>query len=624
MGSILSFNSLNSSAVNPITVREVNVTDYQQQPEYAEDGRALIHRKIVITGTALVSVDDQNTYAALKNLAANSTGRVDSWTIDIAGVDLFTASSTMDALNGPHLYFTVTDIKGTRTAIVQFTASAAQSLRTPAVEGASSTFAPVAHRWTQEFKVAGNGAITRTVRGTIYMDLATTGAGNQVAQGATFALTNNISPNADLFRYAIIPTLPAQGNWVRESQTYAYNESGNGLAYEVTDVQIRHNLPWPAKVGNCSFSYDRSRSSLGFATLTFDCSLEGDVNGDTRALVWAAVKLSTMRINPNQALIQRVSVSEQDMLTTSKINLTIEAKAFCNPDDTPANGDLCVPLAAYLGRKFAVTRSRCSQITLPYGARGLGFSALRHQVSNTLSGNVTPSDGTPIAAASMFLVNYDGPACPEASPTVAFVTDDDFANLTAANTILDIGPFKQDVANAIITNETISMYENVTSFTNVSIKTAVERMETMYTTGSDYVFQVGKPCVIVDENVSIRRVNTAPARIMRPIPAGYIVTEEDWKVNFGQIDGNGHRTFTGVWTRRLKAFDPGGAATNGYYTQTAAGNTYRGWWAPNQLLAPAAAPGFVGTSQNTAATVIQTQGAGIPTYSTGTSQAYQA
>ena len=625
MATTLSFTPLSEN--DPTVLYTVNVTDYQQQPEYDADGRALLRRKISVAGTAILT-HPSTAYSNARALCRNTTGRVKNWNVTVNGSVLCKADQP-DAENGPYIYFNLTEVKGTQTFVLQWTASTSATIRSDVDDDNPNTYAPISHRWAQTFSIDSVGCITRSVRGSITLDMSASGSTFAVAQDGTSGQVSGKAPHADLYRYAIVPEIPpsaTQGNWRRESQTYAYNESGTALSYEVTDVQVRLKLPTPAKTGNCSFTYDRQLSSYGFATLTFNCDLEGEVNGDTRGLINGAVQLSTMRITPSQAQILSISVTESDMLTRSKISMTITARAFCtdNPDD--ASSTIAVPLSGFLGRQFSVTRPDCAVMPLPYGTRLQGFYALSHSYQNLLSANVPQADSGTIQVAKMFKVAYE-PACTDVT-TVAIVTDTTFNSLQAANTTLNVGASKNAVTHLTAAGGQTADITAVSAHTNMRMVTKINRLSTMYRDTADYVYQVGKPYVVIEEQVITKKMNVPPARTMRPIPAEYIVVEEDWKVNFGNVDGNGQRTFVGVWTRTMQAYDIG-AASAGYVTQTNAGGTksYRAWWAPNSLIVPAAATGFTNTAavlnvQNIAKNVLEAQdGTGLlPVYSTGAAQ----
>jgi len=161
--------------------------------------------------------------------------------------------------------------------------------------------------------------------------------------------------------------------------------------------------------------------------------------------------------------------------------------------------------------------------------------------------------------------------------------------------------------------------EKVVTTTHVQHHTRMHRLQTLYDVGADFVFQAGKASVIVTEQATVRKANEPPNRIFRPIPAGFVVLEDDWRVNHGDIDPAGHRTFTGVWTRRLLSYDGGGSTSNGY--STVGGR--RQWWVPgaDPSVASPVALGYDLTAQSTGTNVIAF-GSNAQAYPVGPAQDY--
>ena len=161
--------------------------------------------------------------------------------------------------------------------------------------------------------------------------------------------------------------------------------------------------------------------------------------------------------------------------------------------------------------------------------------------------------------------------------------------------------------------------EKVFTTTNVAVETRMHRLQTMYTQGADFVFQAGKARVILEEVTTVRRTNSPPNRVFRPIPSGFVVVSEDWKVNHGEIDAAGQRSFTGIYVRRLMSFDGGGATSNGYSTVSGR----RQWWVPgaNPSVASPLALGYNLDNQVQANNVFAF-GSSAQTYSLGTAQNY--
>jgi hypothetical protein len=184
-------------------------------------------------------------------------------------------------------------------------------------------------------------------------------------------------------------------------------------------------------------------------------------------------------------------------------------------------------------------------------------------------------------------------------------------DFNAANAIVEQGSSVTPLAELDAYGNAKSVERQIT-FTNVSIDTRMHRLQTLYTQGSDFVFQTGKASIVVEETTHIKRNNVPPERTYRPMPSGFVVLSDDWKVNHGDVDPSGNRVYTGVWTRRLLSYDGGGATSNGYYTNAG----LRQWWY-SSVAAPLTL-GFDQNSQQYANNVFAVTG--TQAYSTGAPQ----
>lgn len=552
----------------------VNISSWDQRPVYAEDGFTLIRYETTITGTTVIS-DGTSTFTLLNNQIKRVPGKVDHAQITVTssgGTQTLYEADAPDALNGPLMSMTITEITGRRAAIATFTLFSATT------NANAQGDAILSHRWVQSFALDAVGRVTRTVTGTLIVNLANTN--NSTAYAEDSSDTGGKAPWADLFRKAVMP-LTAFGTWRRESQTFAYNETGNGLIYSFTDVQAKTNLPDGAYTGNCEFTYERSIDDLAWATLKFSCDLESTTGGDVRHLIWAAVVLSTSRIDYGQCKIVRMSVQELEMLGRSKIRFDMTAACPAIGQDPESGVFGVVPLANRIGKYFTVSRSTLWH-TSPYGGDANGFLGKPHWSDNTVSAKDNAFGSLPVAEMIVAITDYVAPG----TPTISLSTPDTMFD--QANSEMQGGPYAsipQLSFNASLKPTTVDKAQTVT---NVSTDTRMHRLQTLYTQGSDFVFQAGKASVVLEEMTTIKRTNEPPMRFMRPIPPGFVVVKDDWKVNFGEIDPSGHRTFIGVYTRTLQSYDNGGGTSNGYTTV----GGRRQWWSPTALVTSPLALGF--------------------------------
>jgi hypothetical protein len=415
-----------------------------------------------------------------------------------------------------------------------------------------------------------------------------------------------------LFRRAILPIAPGVGNWRRESQTYAYNEAGNSLIYEITDSQARTALPDAAFAGSAEFTYERNANMLSWGQLRFSCDLEGAVNGDVRSLIWAAVVLAQSRIIFARCKIMRIVVTEQDMLKKAKIRFEMDALSPAIAADVAGVSSYAVPLAQIVGKSFAVGRL-CPALPDPYGPYN-GVAGVPHWVANETSAKTQTTQTIAIASCIAVINEY----CPPGTPTISIeVPTTEFA---AINAVINVGAFSTDqpLAEFNGSGQATSVEQSKTT-TNVSTETRMHRLQTLYTEGADFVFQTGKASVTLEETTVVSRVNVPPVRTFRPIPAGFVVINDDWKVNHGNVDPAGQRTFIGVYTRTLRSYDGGGATSFGYSTVSGR----RQWWPSGQSPSVAAplALGYDAQNQVDASSVLSL-GSNAQAYQVGTAQDY--
>jgi len=587
-------------------IDNVNISSYEWRPIYAEDGYTLIRHEIHVSGSGLVS-SGLNTYFDLQTLNRNGPGQVSNVflvTQTGEGTESLFSVQAPDALRGPLVSVTVTEIAGIRAAICNFSVMAAM-----AYPSGDTAYPIISHRWTSRFSLDAAGHLTRVVSGSLVVDLAATGTTVAPALSGTVAQVTGKAPYADLFRRAILPVLNVDGIWRREAQTFAYNETGNSLIYEITDSNARTSLPDSAFSGSADFTYERSATSA-YATLRFNCDLEGDVTGDVRHMIWSAVVLAQSRISFTRSKILRLVVTEQDMLKKAKIRFELEALCPAVGTDIVGLANGSVPLAQYVGKFFTVGRS-CPPFSDPYGPYR-GAANTPHWANNQTNAKATTTQTIAVASCIQVYTDYCGPSTPTISISIP---DTDF---TAANAAIETGPFDPPISQ-FNSDGIVTTVDQAATTTKVNTNTRMHRLQTLYTEGSDFVFQTGKAVVTLEETTIIKRTNIPPVRTFRPIPSGFVVVADDWKVNHGDIDQSGHRMFIGVYTRTLMSFDGGGSTSNGYYT--ASGR--RQWW-PTGASPSVAAPltlGYDPAVQSPASSVLSL-GSAPQAYQVGTPQDY--
>jgi hypothetical protein len=596
-----------------------NVTSYDMKPVYAEDGYTTIRYDRIISGTAVVS-DGYQTFLGLQLLLANASGKVDSVYVKLnqGTTEILVGAEAPDALNGPLVALSVTELNGRRTAVVTFSI---QISTTSGLASSSTDSNPiVAHRWVSSFALDESGVITRTVTGTLILSLDKYrgGTSQTPATGSNVGAANGKAPWADLFRKAVSPlfssdTPTAANVWRRASQTYAYNESGNSLIYTIVDKQAKINLPDAAITGTAEFSYERSLSNWSWATFRFNCELTGTMTTTTRSLVDAAVALATSRIDFKKSRFDRLSVTESEMLDKPKIRFELSVLYPAASGDGGVGTASAVVLAGQLGKHFSVLRNCPWQVPAYGDGVNGGVAGIPHWYDNTMSAKTTNSVlPTPVADVIATLSE----ACEPGTPTIIMAGSD--PSFDAANAEMQAGPYSGLSQTTFEAGGWPATVERASTVTSVSTDTRMHRLQTLYTQGSDFVFQAGKADVVVEEVSTVKRVNDPPNRVFRPVPSGFIVIKDDWKVNFGDVDPAGHRTYIGVYTRTLRSVDTGGATTSGGYS-TVSGR--RQWWPSSQkVTAPLVLgyePGSDGQNQS-----VSVFGTTPQSYLLGSPQAY--
>lgn len=587
------------------TLPYASITQFDSKPIYAEDGYTLLRYEQSMSGSALISSND-STYTLLRNYAKKVPGIVervrvrvqnDTNTEDILDV------SRPDSLNGPLMSFTITEITGRNAAIASFGITA-----NTVVSAESDPSCILAHRWVQSFNLDEAGYMTRTVTGTLTVDIASSKV-NQIPATGRSDISDK-APLADLFRKAILPLGFGDAIWRRQSQSFAYNEAGNQLIYTIVDKQATKKLPNGAYSGTADFTYERTMANIAYATLRFNCELEGYATADVRNLIWAAVVIAKSRIDFVASRFDRVSVQEMDLLDKKRIRLEITALAPATASDAASGTYAAVPLANVIGKYFSVVRT---QAWAPDAYGGyVGVAGAPHWRYNRDDAKTSRPSIMPVAFLINAMTDYSAPG----TPTIIMEGGD--SSLSQANAELNNGPFRGMVQSSFNAQVQPTTVERSQTVTNVMIDTRMERLPTLYTQGADFVFQAGKPEVIIEEITTTKKVNEPPTRTVRPMPAGFIMLSQDWKVNLGEIDSSGNRTFIGVYTRRMKAIDGGGEESNGFKTD----GKNRIWWSPSKTVTAPLALGFDTSSdfQDSTKTVLETTA--NQSYDVGDPEAY--
>lgn len=575
-------------------INHVNLEQYSAEPVMADDGVTVIGTRYSISGTGIIL---QNNWGELQAKVGRNSDRMYSITMTNPddATKLIDLQASRSNIQGPFCKLNATQVVGSPTVFVRFEIN-------DQVDWSGSN--PIlAHYWTQRMALDATGRITRTISGALKMARSSANTTTvPVAQTATDWATT--APWADLFRRAILPTTPGEG-WRREAQDFALDASSTMLIYSVTDKQYLYDLPNGCRVGDMNFTYERSAEDPGVAHLSCTVELEGDlslkqISGTTgnRHLVTAAVALSKQRIdasNFQRCIITRMRVTERNILSGFSIVFELEATAM-PPSNNESDSTQVTSLARMIGQKFTVIRNEVRAVD-PYGANYLPtggetpftYAMVPHYIGNYINGMNTGGEGLQVPKATLLAVTGGST---DSTINVALVTGDEgVAAMNAAFT----GKSLLDQRNNP-TSETgfAELIAHSISTTHGSYTTGLTRLTTMYTHGSDLIFQTQKPYITVTERIEVSQANKAPTRLYRPLPDHAIATSENWDVSFGKFDTQGQRMYTGVFERTFMLYDAGATAsggdnsyptTNGFRDQIVVNGSVnvpiRAWKAPN-------------------------------------------
>jgi len=574
---------------NTITLENVFVDSFNTEVILADDGITPIGNSYAISGT--VTLDITADYANFFSALEAGSNRCVSVQIQVGGVTLASLSDDADDKGGPYCKLSTTQVVGHKTALMQFSITAQQSY-----VGDQTV---VSHRWNQKISIDAAGRLTHHVSGSLTVARGTSGSTNSIATKTTW---EGKIAYADLFRRAIIPPVPGVG-WRRESQEFALDDAGTMLVYSFTDKRFAYDLPNNVIAGDMSFTYERSLENPAQAMCTFSCDLEGDLGlkslaGTTpnRRLVEIAVALSKTRIDLNyeRTIVQRMRVTEKDMLSGYAIRFELDAVVM--PREA-YDSTVITAIAYMVGNAFTITRtdSRSVDAYGPYVSEGESattYGMIPHWVANAVSGMEPTTGDMPQAA----LFTITGANTYGAVEVAVISGADGVEAMNAAFNGAYQGSQIQQGEQSINgeTGPFQTLVQHTVSITHCTYDSGIVRLSPMYVSAPDFVFQTRKPTPIIEERVEVSRMNHAPAKFLRPLPSNAYLIDDDWKVSFGKYDAQGNRLFSGIYTRRYAMYDGGSGvakAISGYSTETApSGAQLRVWGALDDIVRPSYSP----------------------------------
>lgn len=609
-----------ASATEEFTIENVNIEAYHAEAEMAEDSMTPKGSRFSITATGLVAVESWMTIQTNLSRMGNRAVSVEMPHPDLANETLISLVNTGSDIGGPFVKMTGTQVVGEQVVLVRMEITDRLAVCASPI---------VSHVWTQRMSTDAAGHTTRSVQGIMTVSRAAANSSTaQVPIGRDVTPWVQTIPWGDLFRRAVIPALPAYG-WRRESQDYAFDAQSTSLIYTVTDKQYAHDLPDGVRVGDMEFSYERSLENPAIANCSFSCDLQGepslrnlDYSGaqgtrGNRVLVTAAVELAKTRINSvyGHCLITRMRVTEKGILSGYSIRFEMDAQMF---PDAAAGSNVIAPMAWMIGRGFTVTRTTSRELDA-YGSavrnvvNGTAdtcelYTMVPHYLNNAINGMSCEGSDDAVPYATVYTLDA-------AEPALGTITVTMIQGSSGFGTVNDPqsggfnGKFSGAMQQGANQGGFITVVSHNVSLTSVKSRTGLCRLTTMYKDAPDHIFQVTKPEVRITERLEVSRVNKAPPRTARALPAGAYVISEDWNVSYGRFDAQGNRIFTGVYERTYGIYDVGGTMqtpsapnASGFYAITPNfgpfnGDVLRGWMSYSAFVNPTLSPMGTDASQ---------------------------
>lgn len=511
-------------------LKDVRFDGYNHEPVYAPDGISHETTKHTISGTALINsnVSDAAFQADLESARQRLTRPMGKLAIAINGVTLIDTtgdSSGIDEMNGPKAIFKITEILGSRTALVSFQIDWWEYEKL-----SSETKTDVlSHRWIQTWKYDEMGLATRTVAGTLRVRAnADAPAGTAPAVGDPTG-----GNNPDYYRLVVVPDLPEGFRRVR--QEFATDESGNQLIYTIEDREYPRGFPSHAKAGDANFVYRRSLDSSGIlGRKTFTCELAGDKSTSAAKLLASAVNVSKNRINYAVTfgdIITDIRVEELNMFTENRIRFEVNAMGKGN-----ANNPFDPP-----GTKMLTDIFKDLNLE-PYSPPGPWGSALVASARRELWTVVGDNGELPRAEHEQLTIGTieNSYVLPQAQ----------FEAAQAG--LIPVGPAKpSDADNA----DTSNPYLDATIIERLEIDSGMGVVQSQSLAGADVPFQFRKPKVYLISEATIERAGIPPNRNMVGYPAGSVLEYDRFNVKQTRVDAQNKPVFTGRYERRLRLYD---------------------------------------------------------------------
>ena len=349
--------------------------------------------------------------------------------------------------------------------------------------------------------------------------------------------TTTIGNNPDLYRRFVAGTLLAFHR--RVSQEYYVDESMQRLIFSVVDKQTAVQYPGYLLDSSVNFSVECDLDTPT-GLKHFSAELWAKPDGNKSQLLALAVNMSKSRIiwssgtgegADGSDIIQSLTIREMDL--TERCGLAFEVTARGTTFGFGFGGSL--------GNIFDPIMSQ-----VPVGGGGAGYGPDAYGTLGVV--RLTDFVYDAVGAGTHVSPNTQGMSIlgtTQVVPVQASIVTTAVANLlgeTAANPIPPGGS-----AGAVA--EADPGYTRMNGSMTIRVETGIVLAPSATATGPDRAYQFGHPVAIVDEALTVVRLNQQPVTQFNALPWPHVVKELSSTVSPPRIDANGNLWFIGDYRR---------------------------------------------------------------------------
>ena len=356
----------------------------------------------------------------------------------------------------------------------------------------------------------------------------------------------------------------------RVRQEYAVDESRTRLLFDITDQEFARGLPAPARVGDCTYTFERSlQDTHVIGVKHFIASVKGDRNVTPGALLTLCIRLSQNRIDYKNDLITSIRVTEQNMLSENAITFEVAAKATSTQvfqasasdtdDDTPSPAGTSTLISSSLFLKNILgsikTEGGNFDFVPAFQPDAYGSALIVRMTPSAYDhANIVNPNSPDMLLPTTFQLDGQNPVVYQ-FPRGTFDAfnqqqqSDQINNyIPASNTKVETGPNKGDLAKKV---DAAPRVLQSNGNRREVVHTGCIRVPSVSGSGGDAIFQLTPPYVEVVETQNSATMNEAPQRVIeeRRSNTGSFLTSYSFGGSSGAPDLNGNRILTAKFDR---------------------------------------------------------------------------